>query len=266
MAFTDGLFARAIQRIGLRRGEQSVDDAAQMIPHGIARGLAVVLAQRRENAPMFADARFYADAAGPLQHMHAKRGFITPIPKVFDDRGDRRVARGLRDGDVKAAIRYLPLLLARILLDHIVENGFDFLELLLGDDGRRQRRRLAFEQATRLGQLERADVEVIRADMRLRLIGDVDSRTLLRLDQAADLERNHRFADAGTADLEGGGEVALRGQPRAALVVARFNRRHDGVGHLTIEFAGISRSTHDANLDRFIHGWQCCQTTSWAND
>src|SRR3981081_1686008 len=115
MTFADGLLARAIHRIGLRRREQSVNDAAQMISHGIARGLAIVLAQRRENAPMFADARLHADAAGSLQHVHTKRGFITSIPKVLDARGDRRVARGLRNGYVKAAIRHLPLLLARIL-------------------------------------------------------------------------------------------------------------------------------------------------------
>src|ERR1700688_4262423 len=91
MTLADGFLARVIHRIGLRRREQSIHDAAQMISHGIARGLAVVLAQRRENAPMFADARLYADAAGSLQHMHAKRGFIASIPKALDDRGDRRV-------------------------------------------------------------------------------------------------------------------------------------------------------------------------------
>ena len=80
-----------------------------------------------------------------------------------------------------------------------------------------------FEQATRLGQLERADVEVFRAGLHGRLLGDIDSRTLSRLNQAADLKRNHRFADGGAADLERGGEVSLGRQPRAALVVARFN-------------------------------------------
>src|ERR1700674_4757733 len=115
-------------KLGIARSKCS----AAAMHTGIARGLAVVLAQRRENAPMFADARLHADAAGSLQHMHAKRGFITSIPEVFNDRGDRGVARGLRNGDVKAPIRHLPFLLARILLDHIVENGLDFLELLLG--------------------------------------------------------------------------------------------------------------------------------------
>ena len=73
MTFADGFLARTIHRIGLGRGEQPVNDAGQMIPHGIACGLAVVLAQCRKDAPMFADARLHTDAACPLQHMRAKR-------------------------------------------------------------------------------------------------------------------------------------------------------------------------------------------------
>src|SRR5258708_8293983 len=122
--------------------------------------------------------------------MRAKRGFITYIPKVFDDSGDRRVARRLRNGDVKAAIRHLSFLLARILLDHIVENVFDFPELLLGDDGCRQRRRLGFEQAPRLGQLERTDVEVICADLRPPMTATIHSRTFPPPPQAPSFATN----------------------------------------------------------------------------
>jgi hypothetical protein len=74
------------------------------------------------------------------------RAFVIGIAVVFDIVSEllARLVRPLQRivfGSDRQPPRVFIFLLARILFDHVVENVFDFPDLLLGDDGRRQRRR-----------------------------------------------------------------------------------------------------------------------------
>jgi hypothetical protein len=106
------------------------------------------------------------------------------------------------------------------------------------------RRRLPLEQAPRFREFKSTDIQIAAAHLRGGLIGDINSRAMARFREAADLERNHCFADSWSADLECDGKIPLRRQALARFVLAARDRRHNGGGNLLVELAGIGRSSH----------------------
>jgi len=219
-----------------------------MVAHRFAGALWIVLAQCRQNAPMLADSRLHADAPRPLQHIDAQGRLVPHIPEILDDRGDRRVAGGARDGNVKAAVRNLAFLLARILIDHFRDNALHFLQFFIGNGRCGKRRRLAFEQPARLSQFKRTNIQIARSDLRGRLVGHIDPGAVPRLGETADFKGYHGLANRRPAYLECDGKISFRRQALTGPVVSADDRRHNGAGDLLIELAGIGRGGHEAGI------------------
>ena len=144
--------------------------------------------------------------------------------------------------------------LVRIVRPHVVQYGFEFLDLLVGDRNRGERHRLALEQDARLGQVEGAHVEVERiGTLAAAMVAarDIEARAVPRLDPALHLERDHRLADRRPADLVFLGQVALARQPAARRPAPGLDRLGDRSGHPLIELvAGNLHRTLIVTLPR----------------
>ncbi len=207
-------------------------------PQAFDDGLVLIVQRRATHLP------------GPFQHLHAQARLVAQIPGALDNVYDGAVTRGLGDGDVKLAVGQLALLLGRLLVVHLHDQGFQIDQLLIGDQGGGQRGHLALEQAACLGVVEGADVEILWRRRRYgsAALADIDSRALPGLEQAAHLQRNHRPADRGAADAELLGQVALGSQALAWLILAFGNGPFDRSGHLLIAAQGIGcRYRHGAS-------------------
>ncbi len=115
---------------------------------------------------------------------------------------------------------------------------------------RRERRDLRLDGAPRRDQLERRGADALEqavvGAVGLRLLGDEGAGADPHLDQAGDLERDHRLAHGRAAHAQQPGEVTLRRQPVARLELAPRHQVGDLAGDLLIKSLrrdGLKRHT-----------------------
>ncbi len=139
---------------------------------------------------------------------------------------------------MKFAVGLLVAAVVVVVLFHLHHGAQDRIDGAVRGHPGGDRAHLRFDQAPHGQHFERPRPHFGQVGRQLGAVGHVDAGTAAHFDDAAQFERDQRFAQRGAADAETRGKVAFRGQALAAADVLFPDQLFDAVRHHAVQ-AGL---------------------------